>query len=544
MTEAKIGVFICDCGGAMKNIDFPTIKGELDAIADVASVNLSSDLCLEEGRAKMLSCIKDENIDRVVVAACAPQLKEHVLQQVLRSAALNSYLMSMADIREQCSWAHEGDVTTKACGLIKMAIGRARLLQPVEQKDLLVKQEVLLVGGGFSAMSSAIQLSRLGLHTTLLVGDSALGVRSRELEELLGLEVAPMTEAIDRDKNIEIVTSAELVGMEGTAGNFAVRIRKGGEEFVQSFGAIIFATGPRTEILPQDPGSKSSTRIVSQERLARWLRASSPQPRPRSVAFVFDSSDECSRLPTLVTLNNALAVKRSWGSEVYVFCKNVKVDSEGAEELYHQARERGVVFLKFEDSPGISIEDGLVRIEAKDVLLGQDATLTCDVVVAEEKVSPAAGTDDLRSLLNVRTDSRGFLQDDNVHLYPVASERKGIFFVGDCRGDLDAARIVADVSSAVMGAHELLARGRITVEAERVKVDPQKCRACLTCIRVCPHSAIQLVRIDSEREVAEISDLACDACGICAGICPAKAIAFQGYSDEQILAQIEVLKAS
>jgi heterodisulfide reductase subunit A len=95
-----------------------------------------------------------------------------------------------------------------------------------------------------------------------------------------------------------------------------------------------------------------------------------------------------------------------------------------------------------------------------------------------------------------------------------------------------------------MSVHELLSSGKILVDVEKVKADPQKCVACLTCIRVCPHRAIQLVRADNSKEVAGISDLACYACGICAGICPAKAIRFQGYRDEEILAQIEAIGES
>jgi heterodisulfide reductase subunit A len=92
-----------------------------------------------------------------------------------------------------------------------------------------------------------------------------------------------------------------------------------------------------------------------------------------------------------------------------------------------------------------------------------------------------------------------------------------------------------------MNVRELLSLGKAMVDVERVKADPQKCVACLTCIRVCPHGAIQLVRADNSKEVAGISDLACYACGVCAAICPAKAIKFQGYRDEEILAQIEAI---
>jgi coenzyme F420-reducing hydrogenase delta subunit/Pyruvate/2-oxoacid:ferredoxin oxidoreductase delta subunit len=185
-----------------------------------------------------------------------------------------------------------------------------------------------------------------------------------------------------------------------------------------------------------------------------------------------------------------------------------------------------------------------VKIEAKDVFLGEDIILACDVLVAEELYLPVEGTENLSSLLNVRRDSRGFFQDENVHLYPVTSEKKGIFFIGGCRGDLDLGRVLTDISSVVMNVHGLLSSGKILVDVERVKADPQKCVACLTCIRVCPHGAIQLVRADNSKEVAGISDLACYACGICAAICPAKAIRFQGYRDEEILAQIEAIGES
>jgi heterodisulfide reductase subunit A-like polyferredoxin len=542
--EANIGVFICDCGKSMNNIDFSGVREKVAKIPHVTCVNLSSNLCLEEGKKQMTSCIRDKNIDRVVVAACSPECREHVFQQVLEKAGLNRHLFCMANIREQCSWAHEGDVTEKALELIRMAVNRTRPLQAVEEKELSVNKGVLVVGGGFSALSSTIQLSQLGLPTTLLERESTLGGRIRELEYLYGLEINPMIRTIEKDGNIEILTSAEVIEVEGKMGNFMVRIRKGAEGISRSFGAIVFATGYETEVADQDFQLKPGVNIISQERLAQMLQASSPKERPQTVGFIFDFYGDNSRFPTLASLSNALAIKQKWGSEVYVLCRDVKVDSEGADQLYREARERGVVFLKFEEKPRISADDGRVKVEVKDVFLGEDMALICDLVVAEERILPPAGTKDLSSLLSIKTDSQGFYQDENVHLYPVSSERKGIFFIGGCRGDLDFRRALADVSSVVMNVHRLLSSGKVVVESEKVKVDPQKCVACLTCIRVCPHSAIQLARTEGEKEVAEISDLACDACGVCAAICPAKAIKFEGYSDEQILAQIEALGAS
>jgi len=544
----KIGLFLCDCGGSLRNIDFPKIRENLAKLEDIAFVEISHNLCLEEGKKAIASRILGENVIRVVIAACSPELCEDKFMRLLEGLGLNPNLLSIANIREQCSWAHERDVTKKALELIRMAVNKARLLQAVERGEVPVNKEVLVVGGGFSGVKSALELSQLGIRTTIVERESALGGKLRELGGFYGVETSPkemlgsMIKAIEEDKNIEVLTSAEVARVQGGAGDFTVRIRKGGKESSRSFGAIIFATGYRTEILPQDFEVEPGGNIISQQKLVQMLQApKKSERRPETIGFALDFSDENCRLPTLSTLNNALLVKEKLGSEVYVFCKNLKVDSEGAEKLYQEARDRGVVFLKFEKPPQIYGENGQVKVEAKDVLLGEEVTLLCDLLVAEEKTLPSEGTESLSSMLNLEIDSRGFYQAENIHLYPVASERKGIYFVGNCRGDLDLARASTDVSSAVMNIYEFLSPEGAIVEVEKVKADPQKCRACLTCIRICPHKAIQLVRVDSEKWVAKIYDLACDRCGICAAICPAKAIKFEGYSDEQILAEVEAI---
>jgi len=541
--ETKIGVFLCNCGGAIKNIDFDAVVKKIAKFPGVSCVNLSSNLCLEDGKKKMISCIKEGDIEKVVVAACSPEFEEHSFREVLEKAGLNEYLVSMANIREQCSWAHEGDVTEKAVELVKMAVNRARLLQPVEKKELPVNKEVLVVGGGFSAINAALQLSRVGLRTTLLEKEAVLGAGPGKLESFCGFDPSSMISAVEGDKNIEVLSSAQMTAVEGKMGDFRVTIREGGKEILRNYGAIALATGYQTE-LALDSGMKSGPNIVSQEQFCGMLRNPGLEREPKSIGFMFDFSDENSRFPTLATLHNALEAKRKWGSEVYVFYKSVKVDSEGVEKLYQEARECGVVFLKSEVPPRITVENGQVKIEGRDVFLGEDITLACDVLVAEELYLPVEGSENLSSLLSIRRDSRGFFQDENVHLYPVSSERKGIFFIGGCRGDLDLGRVLTDISSVVMNVHGLLSSGKTLTDVERVKADPQKCVACLTCIRVCPHRAIQLVRTDHSKEVAGISDLACYACGICAGICPAKAIRFQGYRDEEVIAQIEAMGAS
>src|SRR4030043_777268 len=200
--EARIGVFLCNCGGTVKNIDFDTVVKKITKSPGVSCVNLSFDLCLEEGKKKMLSFINKENIESVVVAGCSPEFQEHMFREVLRKAGLNGHLLSMANIREQCSWAHEGDVTEKAVELVKMAINRTRLLQPVEKKELPVNKEVLVVGGGFSAGNAAPQLSRAGFWATPVEKKAGLGGGAKKLGRFYGFYPGSPLNAVEKEKNI------------------------------------------------------------------------------------------------------------------------------------------------------------------------------------------------------------------------------------------------------------------------------------------------------------------------------------------------------
>jgi heterodisulfide reductase subunit A len=498
----NIAIFLCDCGKSLKNVDFNMVREKIGGLQDVIHVGLSSALCLKEGLGEMISVIREKDVNRVVIAACSPELKEPLFRRAIEEAGLNPNLLSMMNIREQCSWAHEGDVTWKAIEMIRMAVSRARLLREIKREKVEVTRKVLIVGGGPDGVRTALEISRLGLKTTL-VEKMACHLPIEELDD------------------IEVLTGASVVKVEGEVGNFSVRIRRGGEERRCEFGAIIFADGQIAEILQ---GGDLST-------------------RPETVAFVLDLYGESTRLSTLSTLKNALTVKRKLGSEVYVLCRNLKVDSEGAEALYREARSQGVIFLKFEGEPKIEpCEDGRVKIGVKDQLLGDEVNLICDLVVDEGKALPPEEVEIVDSMLKAGTDSQGFYQDENVHLYPVSSRRKGMFFVGSCRGDLDPVRAAMDISSVAISVYELLSRGKVSVEVGRVKIEPDKCRACLTCFRLCPHEAIRLTHMDEVGEVAQIYDLACDECGICAAICPAKAIEFSREDDGQILAQIEAME--
>ncbi len=541
--RVKLGIFLCDCEEGLKNIDFAKLGKSLEGLDDVAFVDIAHDLCTNEGEKAIASRILTEDINRIVIAGCSPSFYEKHFTELLKKLRMESNILAMANIKEQCSWATKGDATNAALEAVMMAISRARLLQPVETTEVPVNQEAMVIGGGFSGMSTALELARMGIKTTLVEKENDLGGKIRQMETMGGQETDALVNAVKKDKNIDVLTSTELLDVKGNAGRFTAEVKKDGEKSLRKCGAMVLATGYRPEVSASD-FPVCGTKVTTQMGLAKMLEGEVPGENPHTIAFMFDVSDENSRLSTLATLNNAMDIRQRWGSEVYVFCKSVKVDSEGIEKLYRDARGNGVIFIKYDESPKVVSVNGQVKIEATDPLLGDDISLSCDLLVAEESILPAKDAEALSAMTKVGTDSKGFYQEENVHLYPVLSERKGILFAGSCRGDLDITRLMTDITSVAAKVYALLSQEEVSVEADRVKVDPQKCVVCLTCVRVCPHKAIEVNGANGDSMAAEIQPLACDQCGICAAICPVKAITFEGYSDEQIMAQIEAIGAS
>jgi heterodisulfide reductase subunit A-like polyferredoxin len=183
----RIGVYICHCGlNIAKTVDCQKVA---ETAAGMNDVVISKDIgyaCSEPGQQQIKDDILEHNLDRVVVASCSPRLHEPTFRQMIQSAGLNPYLLEMANLREQCSWVHmdaPAAATSKAIDLVKMAVSRVRLLQPLKEEILPLTKRTLVIGGGIAGIQAALDLADNGFDVVLVEKRPSVGGTMAQLDK-------------------------------------------------------------------------------------------------------------------------------------------------------------------------------------------------------------------------------------------------------------------------------------------------------------------------------------------------------------------------
>ena len=236
MSDKKIGVFICHCGSNIAGvIDIERVK---TAIASLPNVEVAADykyVCSKPGQQMLRDHIKIHRLDGVVIAACSPRMHEPTFRQAMREAGLNPFLLEIANIREHDSWIHSDDpeaATEKAIDLVRMAIARARLLEPLEEPEVTIKKATLIVGAGIAGISAALDLANAGFHVYMVEKEPSIGGKMSRWDKTFptldcsSCILTPRMAEVGAHPNIDLLTMAEVVEVDGYVGNFKVTIKQ------------------------------------------------------------------------------------------------------------------------------------------------------------------------------------------------------------------------------------------------------------------------------------------------------------------------------
>ena len=233
--NVRVGVFICHCGGNISDVvDVEKVREEISKIDRVVVCRTYEYVCSDPGQEQILKAIREQGINRVVIAACTPNMHLTTFRRTLISAGLNPYLLEIANIREQCSWVHEDRdlATLKAIDLVRGAVKRAQYLEPLEPLKAQVLRDVLIIGGGIAGIVASIELAEKGFGVYLLERGPSIGGHMAQLTKTFPTLdcsqciLTPKMVQVAQDPNIKIITMAEVDKIDGSLGSYRVLVRR------------------------------------------------------------------------------------------------------------------------------------------------------------------------------------------------------------------------------------------------------------------------------------------------------------------------------
>ena len=548
----RIGVFVCHCGTNIAGfIEIQQIVEYAKTLPNVVFVEDNLFSCSQDTQEKLVQVIRERHLNRVVVAACSPRTHEGLFQETILNAGVNKYLFEMANIRNQCSWVHSGEkenATQKAKDLLRMAVSKVGLLQPLYDPEIKMKPSALVIGGGLSGITAAKNLAQQGYSTYVVEKNEVLGGQALSLHttwqgEDVQQRLTQLITDVESDPNINILTNTRVKKADGFVGNFQTTVETAGKEQVIEHGVTIIATGA-TEFKPDQYLYGKDPRVMTALELGRkFIDDSLLLNDIQSAVFIqcvgsrIKERPYCSKVCCTRSVKNAIKLKElKPGMDVFIIYRDMRTYGL-REDLYREARAKGVVFVRYDVEKGLEVSEtsDSLNIRCTSTVLQRKLEINADMLVLATAIVPPR-ENPIARLFKVPVNDDGFFVEAHVKLHPIDFATKGVFVCGLAHSPKPLDESIAQGLGAASRAATFLSREKIRGNAIVSRINDQLCRGCRQCQEACPYQAIEFRK---DRMACEVNQAVCTGCGSCTVACPTGAAAVSHFDNRQMTAMVE-----
>ena len=569
--EPRIGVLICHCGiNIGKYIEVPSVAEYVRSLPNVVFCEDNLYSCSSDSQERIKEVIKEYDLNRFIVASCTPRTHEVLFQETCQEAGLNKYLFEMVNIRDQCSWVHMNEfeaATQKAKDLIRMAVAKSRLLTPLKEEVIEITPTALIIGGGISGMTAALNIANQGFQTFIVEKENNLGGNLKYLNVLYPINYEAMEFLnetklkVENNENIQVFLGSKIEGVKGYIGNYNVSILNAREETHElKIGTIIVATGalehkPYGLFEYKEGNDNVITQLEMEQKLKTkdksWLENIN---RITTILCVNARQKEgityCSNVCCGNAIKNISYLKSLKPElEIVVLYRDLQMAKKKYED-YYRNRRKDAIFLRYdlENLPEVvkkSDKPEKYMIKIFDTNLQEDVEFESDLVVLSSPMVPPDNKE-LAKMLKVPLDSNGFFLEAHVKLRPLDFATDGIFLCGCAQWPKNIQDSISQANGSAGRASRFLNAKTMKTSGIVAQSNPALCIGCGQCESVCPYNAIELVvaikefeEVNVSSEKSFINPALCKGCGTCAATCPNGAISIKHYDFDQISAMID-----
>ncbi len=544
--EPRIGVFVCHCGINIGGIvDVPSVVEYAKKLPNVAYAEHNLYSCSTDTQERIKEIINEHNLNRVIVSSCTPRTHEPLFRSTLQEVGLNPYLFEMANIRDQCSWVHmhkPEEATEKARDLVRASVERASLLKPLKKPVIGVTPIGLVIGGGLSGMTAALELAKQGFETHLIEKEDELGGNLRKLHYMLGGEdpqeqLKLIIKGVEENKKIHVYKGAEITNINGYIGNFNTTLNYCGKEKEIEHGIVIIATGGE-EYKPTEYLYGTDDRVMTQLELEEKIAKGEFNPGTvvmiQCVGARNEERPNCSRICCTHAVKNAIKLKElDPEKEVYILNKDIRTYGF-KEDYYQEALSKGVVFLRYDDEnkPEVTNNDGLKVLVSKMLLIEPD------YLVLSAATLPQPGSNYIAQLIKCALSKDGFFLEAHMKLRPLDFATDGVFLCGLAHSPKFVDESISQACGAAARAATILSKETLEMEGAIATVDEDLCSGCRICEAICEYNAIEMKEDEEGKLRSSVLEALCKGCGLCGSTCPSGAITMNHFTDTQIIYQL------
>ncbi len=421
--EMKVGAYICKGCGLGERVDTSQLATIAEREAKANLVREHDFLCNSEGVAMIQKDIDDEGVNRVAICACSRRAKTDAFN-------FAGVAITRGNLREGVIWARPDDDESRettqemAADYVRMAVNEARFTKPPRQNEKAAyNKTILVVGGGISGMTAALEASKAGYLVHIVEKTGALGGAAARLHrrvpnrapfaEPAGTGMAQLIQAVENDSNITVHLDSTVTKTSGAPGQFSADITtESGSTATENFGAVIQASGFRPYDANQLPelGYGKTPDVLTQLELEALVKQAdggaikrpSDDKEVQNVVFVQCAGQRsakeghlpyCSGHCCNTSIKQAMYFKdANPGVDTNILYTDLRTPGAGGEDFYRSGQKKGVVFTKGAVSE-VTDGSGGPTVKFKDLILDEDVEENADLVVLATGMVPNSGVD-------------------------------------------------------------------------------------------------------------------------------------------------------
>ncbi len=554
---AKLGVYICTGCAIGEALD----AGGLEKVAQEAKApvcRVHGALCGAEGRETIRQDLAGGAADTVVIAACSPRFKAEAFD------FNHGAVIERVNLREHVAWCHkpkDDDTQMLAEDYLRMGIARALKTEPAQTLKEEISRTVLVVGGGVTGITAALEAATAGYDVVLVEKEEELGGHAILSKSQAG-DIEERAERALYHPRIRTYLSAQILRIDGQPGMFDVLVATDAGERTVRAGAVVVATGWKAYDASRlgRLGYGASPDVITNVELERMaaagaiVRPSNRQP-VRSVLFAQCAGSRdpehlpyCSSACCMGTLRQ-IGYLRAQNPEALVYVVYKDMRTPGLDErIYREVQDHPLNFFTKGEVEGVTQAGEELAVRVSGTQFGEPMTVGADLVVLATGMVPAASEQVLNLAYRQGPELpvlRDGFPDSHFVCFPYETRRTGIYAAGAARAPMGAEQAQSDAMGAALKAIqsvEMAARGQAVHprggDGSYQSFALQRCTQCKRCTEECPFGALD----EDAKGTPKPNLYRCRRCGVCMGACPERIISFANYSVDMIASMIKAIE--